>query len=192
MAPQTAAAAVTAAEAVTPLQGRGATEVPINRARQPRRSASLRDVVTRVITRQDSAAVRGGAESSGLFGGLFDEPFLPANLDELRRMRNPLDLARLSTSRPNLVAALVLLTFMGIGGVYFKVTLDITWIQGFYAAVATVTTVGYGDYTPMNGGNRTGEWQTAHARMAVGLLFILASLLVMGTCLGLLVVQARE
>ena len=41
-----------------------------------------------------------------------------------------------------------LFLYMGVGCVYFKYSLGITWVQGLYLAVSTVTTVGYGDLTP--------------------------------------------
>ena len=102
---------------------------------------------------------------------------VPPNIEELRQLHQPLNVHELASNRPNLVALVALVIYTSLGGIYFKATLDITWIQGFYLAVSTVTTVGYGDYTPRQ------AHEDSTVRLLLGLVYILLGLLVVGGCL---------
>lgn len=48
------------------------------------------------------------------------------------------------------VAATTLLGWMAIGTIVFHRLESWNWIQSFYFSVVTITTVGYGDFTPTN------------------------------------------
>ena len=63
----------------------------------------------------------------------------------LDNMRNKL---RISTEI--FIAYTTLLGWMAIGTIVFHRLESWTWIQSFYFSVVTITTVGYGDFTPTN------------------------------------------
>ena len=102
---------------------------------------------------------------------------VPPNIEELRQLHHALNVHEMASNRPNLVALVALLLYTSIGGIYFKAALDVTWIQGFYLAVSTVTTVCYGDFTPRQ------AHEDSTVRLVLGLLYILFGLLVVGGCL---------
>jgi hypothetical protein len=51
-------------------------------------------------------------------------------------------------------AVSALLTLIAIGTVSYRILEGWTWIQAFYFAVATISTVGYGDLSPTTDGSR--------------------------------------
>lgn len=57
---------------------------------------------------------------------------------------------RLNTKTEIFVAVTTLLGWMAIGTIVFHRLESWTWIQSFYFSVVTITTVGYGDFTPTN------------------------------------------
>lgn len=57
---------------------------------------------------------------------------------------------RLKIKTEIFIAYSTLLGWMGIGTIVFHRLESWTWIQSFYFSVVTITTVGYGDFTPTN------------------------------------------
>lgn len=49
-----------------------------------------------------------------------------------------------------IVASTTLFSWIGVGTIVFHRLEDWNWIQSFYFSVVTITTVGYGDFTPTN------------------------------------------
>ncbi len=59
-------------------------------------------------------------------------------------------------TRRRLIYAIIAIIFMlTLGSIGFKYFEDITWNESFYAAMQTVTTVGYGDLAPTTSGGKT-------------------------------------
>ena len=61
---------------------------------------------------------------------------------------------RLNLSTEIFVAASTLLAWIGIGTIVFHRMESWNWIQSFYFSVVTITTVGFGDFTPTTDASR--------------------------------------
>ena len=57
---------------------------------------------------------------------------------------------RFKVSTEIFIAYSTFLGWVGIGTIVFHRLESWTWIQSFYFSVVTITTVGYGDFTPTN------------------------------------------
>jgi len=95
----------------------------------------------------------------------------------------PLAIKNLVSYKPQWMAFCLLLVYMLLGAVFFKLFEHWTWVEAFYFAVSTMTTVGYGDFNP-----------AIHAKadimsdftLVCTMLYIVLGVGVIGACLGLL------
>ena len=110
-----------------------------------------------------------------------------------------LDIATLSSRKPSLVAALLAVSYLGIGVVCFHSILDLTWASAFYFAVTTSLTVGYGDidaWNPMSVNSTTANdghpYIPNDGAIIFSIFFILGGVLVVGTAFGMILESFLE
>ena len=106
-------------------------------------------------------------------------PYQPVQLRELQSGREG--------QRQKIIAATALLLCMLLGAVAAREVMDITWIEAFYFAVTTITTVGYGDINPAQLLNRSKSSRVQTAFMIFHMCYIIAGVSLIGVTLSMLV-----